>query len=89
MPCPASSRTRISHSALTGIEQPTSGTWRSIGAKLISAGDLFIWNFPNARNPQKVQRFPTEWAAALRDMAAMPVELFVPAHGLPIEGARR
>ena len=33
-------------------------------------GDFVIWNFPNAGNPQKVQRFPIEWAAALRDMIA-------------------
>ena len=56
---------------------------------LISAGDLFIWNFPNAGNPQKVQRFPSEWSAALRAMAAKPAELFVPAHGLPIAGHDR
>ncbi len=36
-----------------------------------------------------MQRFPVEWAAALREMAAMGAELFVPAHGLPIEGADR
>ena len=34
-------------------------------------GDFVIWNFPNAGNPQKVQRFPIEWAAALRAMAAI------------------
>lgn len=55
----------------------------------ICAGDFFIWNFPNAGNPQKVQRYPVEWAAALREMAAVGAELFVPAHGLPIEGATR
>ncbi|MDQ3385573.1 MAG: MBL fold metallo-hydrolase [Actinomycetota bacterium] len=48
------------------------------------AGDFLIWNFPNAGNPQKVQRYPLEWAAALRSMTAMQPELFVPAHGLPI-----
>jgi glyoxylase-like metal-dependent hydrolase (beta-lactamase superfamily II) len=26
--------------------------------KAICAGDFFIWNFPNAGNPQKVQRYP-------------------------------
>jgi alkyl sulfatase BDS1-like metallo-beta-lactamase superfamily hydrolase len=53
------------------------------------AGDFLIWNFPNAGNPQKVQRYPLEWAAALRTMAAQEPELFVPAHGLPIAGAAR
>ncbi len=57
--------------------------------KTICAGDFFIWNFPNAGNPQKVQRYPVEWAAAIRSMVAMNAELFIPAHGLPIEGADR
>jgi alkyl sulfatase BDS1-like metallo-beta-lactamase superfamily hydrolase len=57
--------------------------------KIICAGDFFIWNFPNAGNPQKVQRYPVEWAAALREMAGMEAELFIPAHGLPIAGAGR
>ncbi|MFT7686383.1 MAG: alkyl sulfatase BDS1-like metallo-beta-lactamase superfamily hydrolase [Candidatus Azotimanducaceae bacterium] len=55
--------------------------------KAICAGDFFIWNFPNAGNPQKVQRFPLEWAAAMRAMAAKKPEYFLPAHGLPIRGA--
>ncbi|MGH7009404.1 MAG: MBL fold metallo-hydrolase, partial [Caulobacteraceae bacterium] len=57
--------------------------------KAICAGDFFIWNFPNAGNPQKVQRYPAEWAAALRAMATMEAELFLPAHGLPISGKAR
>ena len=55
----------------------------------IFTGDFVIWNFPNAGNPQKVQRWPIEWAAALRDMAARGPELLLPAHGLPIEGRDR
>ncbi len=54
--------------------------------KAICAGDFFIWNFPNAGNPQKVQRFPLEWATAMRAMAAKQPEYFLPAHGLPIRG---
>ena len=57
--------------------------------KMISAGDQFIWNFPNCGNPQKVQRYPVEWAESLRAMAAKDAELFVPAHGLPIAGTER
>jgi len=57
--------------------------------KAICAGDFFIWAFPNAGNPQKAQRFPREWAAALREMAGMGAELFLPAHGLPVEGKER
>lgn len=65
-------------------------TWTWIpAAKTITAGDLFIWNFPNCGNPQKVQRYPLEWAQALRAMAAKHPDLLVPAHGLPIAGANR
>ena len=57
--------------------------------KWIASGDFVIWNFPNAGNPQKVQRWPIEWAAALRDMIAKGPELLLPAHGLPIAGKER
>ena len=65
-------------------------TWAWIPShKAICAGDFFIWNFPNCGNPQKVQRYPLEWARALRDMMALQPELLLPAHGLPIQGAAR
>ncbi len=57
--------------------------------KAICSGDLITWVFPNAGNPQKVQRFPLEWAGALREMAALQPELLLPAHGLPIGGRER
>ncbi|MFM8388873.1 MAG: alkyl sulfatase dimerization domain-containing protein, partial [Actinomycetota bacterium] len=57
--------------------------------KWIATGDFIIWNFPNAGNPQKVQRWPIEWAAALRRMITQQPELLLPAHGLPIEGKDR
>jgi len=57
--------------------------------KAVMTGDFLIWNFPNAGNPQKVQRYPIEWAAALRTMIAQGPELLLPAHGLPIEGRDR
>ena len=57
--------------------------------KLITARDQFIWMFPNCGNPQKVQRYPLEWAESLRAMAAKNPELFIPAHGLPIAGRDR
>ena len=44
---------------------------------------------PNAGNPQKVQRYAAEWAAALRAMAARGAELLIPGHGMPILGAER
>jgi alkyl sulfatase BDS1-like metallo-beta-lactamase superfamily hydrolase len=57
--------------------------------RILAPGDLFIWAAPNAGNPQKVQRYPGEWAAALRTMAGLGAELMVPGHGLPIFGADR
>ena len=57
--------------------------------KWVFTGDFVIWNFPNAGNPQKVQRYALEWAQALRKMIAQGPELLVPAHGLPIQGKAR
>lgn len=57
--------------------------------KWLFVGDFVIWNFPNAGNPQKVQRYPIEWAAALRRMASLGPELMLPAHGLPVAGSER
>lgn len=57
--------------------------------KVLCTGDLFIWASPNCGNPQKVQRFPREWAAALRTMSALGAELLLPGHGPPIEGKDR
>jgi alkyl sulfatase BDS1-like metallo-beta-lactamase superfamily hydrolase len=57
--------------------------------RTLCVGDFVIWVFPNAGNPQKVQRYPLEWAHALREMAAQGAELLLPAHGLPIGGAER
>ena len=57
--------------------------------RAICAGDFVIWVFPNAGNPQKVQRYPAEWARALRAMRAREPELLLPAHGLPIAGRDR
>jgi len=63
-------------------------TWVWVGdAGAICAGDLFIWASPNCGNPQKVQRFPREWAQALRRMDARGGELLLPGHGVPIFGA--
>ncbi|MCL4230894.1 MAG: MBL fold metallo-hydrolase [Dehalococcoidia bacterium] len=65
-------------------------TWAWIPEhRAICSGDLLTWVFPNAGNPQKVQRYPGEWAAALREMIALEPELLLPAHGLPISGRAR
>jgi alkyl sulfatase BDS1-like metallo-beta-lactamase superfamily hydrolase len=57
--------------------------------RALYTGDLFIWASPNCGNPQKVQRYPREWAAALRTMQALGAELLMPGHGPPIVGAER
>jgi len=59
------------------------------GRKVLCTGDLFIWAVPNCGNPQKVQRYPKEWASALKKMAALGAEMLFPGHGPPIEGADR
>ena len=65
-------------------------TWTWVPSRrLLCCGDLFIWSTPNAGNPQKVQRYPREWAAALREMAALGAETMLPGHGLPLVGADR
>jgi alkyl sulfatase BDS1-like metallo-beta-lactamase superfamily hydrolase len=57
--------------------------------RVLCCGDLFIWASPNAGNPQKVQRYPAEWAAALRRMVELEPEYLLPGHGLPVIGAER
>jgi alkyl sulfatase BDS1-like metallo-beta-lactamase superfamily hydrolase len=65
-------------------------TWIWVpGRKVLCSGDLIIWCVPNAGNPQKVQRYAREWAAALREMAGLGAEALLPGHGLPVVGADR
>lgn len=65
-------------------------TWVYIPEKrALCTGDLFIWASPNCGNPQKAQRYPREWAAALRKMDALGAEMLFPGHGPPILGAHR
>ena len=63
-------------------------TWQP-EPRVLCCGDLFIWASPNAGNPQKVQRYPREWAAALRQMLALEAEFLLPGHGFPVMGADR
>ena len=58
-------------------------------SRVLCCGDLFIWASPNAGNPQKVQRYPREWAAALRRMLELDAEFLLPGHGFPVVGADR
>lgn len=65
-------------------------TWTWIpDRRVLCTGDLFIWASPNAGNPQKVQRYPREWATALREMATLDAEVLLPGHGVPVVGADR
>jgi alkyl sulfatase BDS1-like metallo-beta-lactamase superfamily hydrolase len=65
-------------------------TWTWVPERrLLHPGDLFIYALPNAGNPQKVQRYLSDWATALREMAALRPEVMVSGHGLPIFGEER
>ncbi len=54
--------------------------------RLLFTGDLIIWQAPNCGNPQKVQRYPLEWATALETMAGLDAEWLFPGHGLAVQG---
>ena len=54
--------------------------------RYLFCGDLIIWQAPNCGNPQKVQRYPVDWADALERMAALDAEWLFPGHGLVVEG---
>ncbi|MDE3203213.1 MAG: MBL fold metallo-hydrolase [Acidobacteriota bacterium] len=65
-------------------------TWTWVPeARVLHPGDLFIWAVPNAGNPQKVQRYLSDWAVALREMAGLGAEIMVSGHGLPVFGTER
>jgi alkyl sulfatase BDS1-like metallo-beta-lactamase superfamily hydrolase len=65
-------------------------TWTWVPERrVLCCGDFFIWASPNAGNPQKVQRYPRDWALALREMATLGAEVMLPGHGLPVAGADR
>jgi alkyl sulfatase BDS1-like metallo-beta-lactamase superfamily hydrolase len=73
-----------------GLGETDDHTWAWLPEhKAVCVGDYVIWAFPNAGNPQKVQRYPLEWAKALREMQALEPELLLPAHGLPVGGKAR
>ena len=57
--------------------------------RVLCCGDLFIWASPNGGNPQKVQRYPREWAKALRRMISLEPDYLLPGHGFPIVGRDR
>ena len=53
---------------------------------IVCSGDLYVGMLPHCGNPQKVQRYPEEWADGLEAMASVGAELLLPGHGHPIEG---
>ena len=57
--------------------------------RILAAGDLIIWALPNAGNPQKVQRYVSDWADALERMSGLDAEVLLPGHGFPVFGAGR
>ena len=57
--------------------------------QVLCTGDLFVWSSPNAGNPQKVQRYPREWAQALRRMSELGARYLLPGHGMPVIGEQR
>lgn len=73
-----------------GRGETDDATWTWVPERrLLHPGDLFIYAVPNAGNPQKVQRYLSDWAVALREMASLGAETMVCGHGLPIFGAAR
>lgn len=73
-----------------GVGETDDHTWAWFpDTRTACTGDFLTWVFPAAGNPQKIQRYPLEWARALREIASYRPELLLPAHGLPIAGAER
>jgi glyoxylase-like metal-dependent hydrolase (beta-lactamase superfamily II) len=56
----------------------------ALGAVFV--GDLVIGRAPNCGNPQKVQRYPREWADALEMIASLDAELLAPGHAFAVAG---
>ncbi len=55
--------------------------------KVLFTGDLVMNpSFPNVGNPNKVQRYPKQWAIAMERMLEKDAEYIVPGHGQLIEG---
>jgi len=63
-------------------------TWMWVpDRKTVCVSDLWVWSCPNIGNPFKVQRYETEWAKTLEEIAAKGPELLLPGHGPAISGA--
>lgn len=53
--------------------------------RVVATADYYQGFLPNAGNGKRVQRYPEEWAVALREMAAEKPNLLLPAHGKPLK----
>lgn len=51
------------------------------GRQALATADYYQGFLPNTGNGKRVQRYPEEWAGALREMAAENAVLLLPAHG--------
>lgn len=56
---------------------------------IIITGDFVIWNLCNCGNPQKVARYPQEWANTMKKMEALNVNILLTGHGPYIKGRDR
>jgi alkyl sulfatase BDS1-like metallo-beta-lactamase superfamily hydrolase len=54
--------------------------------RLAMVGDLIVSSLPNTGNPNKVQRYTPEWAAALEQIAARKPRIVLPGHGPAFRG---
>jgi glyoxylase-like metal-dependent hydrolase (beta-lactamase superfamily II) len=75
----------VTYHAARGETDDHLWVWVEQGRYLFT-GDLIIWQAPNCGNPQKVQRYPEEWADALERMAGLEPEWLFPGHGLVVHG---
>ncbi len=57
--------------------------------RTLFTGDFFVWATPTAGHPQKMQRYPAEWAAQLRRMVSCRAVVLCPGHGPPVIGESR
>lgn len=64
-----------------GMGETDDATWVHVpGRSALSCGDFWFGVAPNCGNPQKVQRYPVEWAEAATAMAAVGAEHLLPGH---------
>ena len=54
------------------------------GRSVLASADYYQGFLPNAGNGKRVQRYPEEWATAMREMASLKPTHLAPAHGKAI-----